>query len=258
MDMLRILLIIILTIFNFTLFAQNKNELDFTVIPVLKYEVDEKTCMVSGFIEVGERIRTGKYSLIYLHSDKRTYQNYLDSSNRFNFGIIDPGTYFVKIGFFSFPVNEPDFSYYIDTINLKPGGIYDLQILKGKLKKDSCCFVGSSFILPLYFDLASSRLNTENEIVLKDLYQYITKYNLKIEIGLHNDERSDSKYLSRDTCLSCLRAEKIKEYFVSLGAKPDRIVAKGYQGHKPYFINAKTEEQHQLNRRTVVTILKND
>jgi peptidoglycan-associated lipoprotein len=129
---------------------------------------------------------------------------------------------------------------------------------QGKPNEDSCCYVGKHFLLPISFQVGSNELNNESKIVLEDLYQFITKNNLKIEISLHTDERSNSKYLSSDTCLTCERAEKIKDYLVSLGARPDSIVAKGYQGSKPYFVDAKTEEQHQLNRRTVVTILKND
>lgn len=126
---------------------------------------------------------------------------------------------------------------------------------QGKPVEDSCCYVGKQFILPIYFEVGSNELNNLNKTVLEDLSKSIQEYRWKIEIGVHADERLNETYKSKDTCTTCKRAEVIKGYLVSLGIEPNRIIAKGYQGRNPRFRNAITEEEHQQNRRTVVTIL---
>mgnify|MGYP001953248061 CR=1 FL=1 len=41
---------------------------------------------------------------------------------------------------------------------------------------------------------------------------------------------------------------------VEKGIAPERLRAKGYQGDKPFLKGAKTEDEHQWNRRTVITV----
>lgn len=256
---MRFTILIILTIINSNLYSQVKDrELDFTIVTLLENEMDTNLCQVSGIGEVGETWETGKNLMVWLHSDKDTIWRSLDSMNNFNFGFIDPGKYFIKITFIKWSSSRPDLTVNIDSFNFKSGGVYFLQIRKGKFNKDSCCYAGKHFLLPIYFELGTNEMNEVSKMILKDLSTFIRKYNLKVEIGLHVDERFDEKWSSRDTCTTCTRAEKVKYYLVLLGIEPERIVAKGYQGRKPYFIHAKTEEQHQENRRAMVTILPDD
>lgn len=56
--------------------------------------------------------------------------------------------------------------------------------------------------------------------------------------------------------LSQNRAKAAVDYIVSKGIDPSRMVAKGYGETQLVVKNAKTEEEHQRNRRTEFKILE--
>jgi len=237
--------------------------LSYTSIVSLKNEMDTNLTKVSGFIQVGNSIKKGRYSSVYLSSNDMSYRAISDSSGNFDFGFIRPGKYKIAIvmvyirGIEYIKDHELPDTAILDTLTFAAGGIYSINLLKGKLNKDSCCFVGSSFMLPIYFPISSNELDSTSKHLLQYLYQIIKSHNLKIELAFHSDGRFNTKYLSKDTCRTCIRAENARKYLLSLGANPERVIAKGYQGYSPYFINAKTEAQHQKNRRVEVIILAN-
>ena len=124
------------------------------------------------------------------------------------------------------------------------------------VNKDSFAgwFVGQQIVLPIYFEMDSDSVRPGSQVVMKDLYRRIKNFpTMKIEIGVHFDERCP-KNLS--TCLSCKQALSLKDYLVTLGLDPERIIAKGNQGDDPFFIHAKTQEEHRLNRRIVIKVLE--
>lgn len=75
---------------------------------------------------------------------------------------------------------------------------------------------------------------------------------LIIEIGNHTDERYSAKSSS---CLTCARAKAIAEYLIGKGVRKEQLIYKGYNATKPIIKNAKTEEEHQKNRRTEFIIM---
>ena len=93
---------------------------------------------------------------------------------------------------------------------------------------------------------------TEGEILITYL---LINPNLVVEIGNHVDERW-SKELSRS--LSASRAQEIVDYLLQKGISSNKLKAAGYDGTQPIIKNAKTEEEHQVNRRTEIKILKTD
>ncbi|NLR89733.1 MULTISPECIES: OmpA family protein [Flammeovirga] len=76
--------------------------------------------------------------------------------------------------------------------------------------------------------------------------------NISIELGSHTDDRGSEKYNIK---LSQKRAEAAVNYIISRGIDRDRLEAKGYGELLPVVFNAETEEEHQLNRRTTITLL---
>lgn len=117
-------------------------------------------------------------------------------------------------------------------------------------------YTGYSFILPIYFELLSPNCVQESEIVLNSLVKTMNNYpNLAFEIRVHADERYPNEL---STCLSCKRAESIRNYLIDNGMNPKRVTAKGYNDSKPKIRNAKTEEQHQQNRRVEIRIISVD
>ncbi|MFP4089209.1 MAG: OmpA family protein [Cyclobacteriaceae bacterium] len=70
---------------------------------------------------------------------------------------------------------------------------------------------------------------------------------INIELSSHTDARGDNDY-NQD--LSQRRAESAVQYLVDSGIDPSRISARGYGESQLIIVNAMTEEQHQINRRT--------
>jgi peptidoglycan-associated lipoprotein len=128
----------------------------------------------------------------------------------------------------------------------------------------------TTFYVPILLD--KSLLN--KTFVLENIYYDLDKYNiradaapeldkivvilkdnptLKLELSSHTDVRAPDAYNLR---LSQNRAKSAVDYIVSQGISADRLVAKGYGETQLVVKNAKTEEEHQRNRRTEIKILE--
>lgn len=116
---------------------------------------------------------------------------------------------------------------------------------------------GDSYVLQhIYYDYDDYRIRPEGFASLDSL-AVIMKNNPAMHIALasHTDSRAGYEY---NIALSQKRASVVKDYLVQRGASPGRIVAKGYGESRP--VNHCTdnmecsEEEHQANRRTEVTV----
>jgi outer membrane protein OmpA-like peptidoglycan-associated protein len=128
----------------------------------------------------------------------------------------------------------------------------------------------TTFYVPILLD--KSLLN--KTFVLENIYYDLDKYNiradaapeldkivtilkdnptLKLELSSHTDVRAPDAYNMR---LSQNRAKAAVDYIVSQGIAADRLVARGYGETQLVVKNAKTEEEHQRNRRTEIKILE--
>ena len=78
---------------------------------------------------------------------------------------------------------------------------------------------------------------------------------LVIEIGSHTDSRGSAEYNRR---LAEQRAQATYEYLTSQGVKPERIIThQGYGEDQPEVeCNRCSEQQHQLNRRSIFRVVK--
>ncbi len=86
------------------------------------------------------------------------------------------------------------------------------------------------------------------------LSEYLAVYpDVLLEMGSHTDERGNDKYNMK---LSQRRAESAVSYIVSKGVDASRIKAKGYGESEQKVKKAKTEAQHQENRRTTIKVFK--
>jgi outer membrane protein OmpA-like peptidoglycan-associated protein len=74
-----------------------------------------------------------------------------------------------------------------------------------------------------------------------------------VQINSHTDERGKVPY---NTTLSENRAKSVVEYLISKGINPTRLSSKGFAQTQPVVKGAKTEEEHQQNRRTTFQVLK--
>ena len=106
----------------------------------------------------------------------------------------------------------------------------------------------------IYYDLNKYNIRPDAAEELDKLVT-ILKDNptLKIELGSHTDARDTDAYNQK---LSQNRAKSAVEYIVSKGVDADRLTYKGYGETQLIVKNAKTEEEHQRNRRTEFKILE--
>lgn len=117
-------------------------------------------------------------------------------------------------------------------------------------------------VKPIYFDLNSSLIRDDARIELDKIVKIMNENpTLKIEFGSHTDCRASMRY---NIWLSDRRAKNTAKYIKSRITNPDRIFGKGYgetqltsdcpcEGEQK---STCSEEQHQLNRRSVFKIIK--
>lgn len=115
--------------------------------------------------------------------------------------------------------------------------------------------LNKTFVLEnIYYDLDKYNIRSDAAPEL-DKIVTILKDNptLKLELSSHTDSRAPDAYNMK---LSQNRAKSAVDYIVSQGIAADRLVAKGYGETRLVVKNAKTEEEHQRNRRTEIKILE--
>ena len=126
---------------------------------------------------------------------------------------------------------------------------FDVAILMDK------SVLNKTFVLEnIYYDLDKYNIRSDASPEL-DKIVVILKDNptLKLELSSHTDVRAPDAYNMK---LSQNRAKAAVDYIVSQGISADRLVAKGYGETRLVVKNAKTEEEHQRNRRTEIKILE--
>ncbi|WP_136465073.1 OmpA family protein [Flagellimonas onchidii] len=112
----------------------------------------------------------------------------------------------------------------------------------------------------IHFDYSLWYLRRESRERLQVVVQVMTDNpNIIIEIGTHTDIRGNEKY---NRNLSQKRADVVKEFLISKGITPNRIIAKGYGESQP-IVKCKTEndcseEDHEWNRRCEFVIKRWD
>lgn len=114
---------------------------------------------------------------------------------------------------------------------------------------------GGEVNLTILYDLDKWDIRPDASKELDKVVEFMTKRpNLKVELGSHTDVRGTDSY---NMTLSEKRAKSAVDYIVAQGIDRKRVVAKGYGETDLRVKNAKTEEEHQLNRRTTIRTLKN-
>ncbi|MEI7595495.1 MAG: OmpA family protein [Bacteroidota bacterium] len=123
---------------------------------------------------------------------------------------------------------------------------------------------------------ANKNDTTLQEITIPDIYYDFDKWSLrdtskyslnkviamlnlnpemKIRINSHTDNRGTDIY---NNVLSENRAQSVVNYLIDKGIKPERLTSKGWGKSKLLVVEAKTEEEHQLNRRTTFSIMNSN
>ena len=109
--------------------------------------------------------------------------------------------------------------------------------------------VNKSIVLDnIYYDLNKADIRDDAAIELDKLVIImVDNPTISIELSSHTDDRATVEYNQE---LSQRRAESAVSYIISKGINKERIAAKGYGESQLLILNAKTEDEHQKNRRT--------
>lgn len=106
----------------------------------------------------------------------------------------------------------------------------------------------------IFYDFDKADIRPDAAIELDKLVQVLNDNpSITIELSSHTDSRGSDVY---NEDLSQRRAESAVEYIISKGIDRARITAKGYGESRPVVKNAKTEEEHQRNRRTEFKVVR--
>ncbi len=118
---------------------------------------------------------------------------------------------------------------------------------------------GANWVLKnIHYDFDKSNIRKDAAIILDNIVSVLKQNpSLNIELSSHTDSRGDDQY---NMALSQRRAQSAVDYLVANGINQNRLVAKGY-GESRLLNNCGngancSEEQHQENRRTEITVLK--
>ncbi len=108
----------------------------------------------------------------------------------------------------------------------------------------------------IYYDYGKWDLRDTSKIELDKLVNILNENpKIKILINSHTDERSGDEF---NLELSKNRAQAVVNYLIKKNIEPNRLASKGWGESKLLTANAKTEEEHQLNRRTSFNIVNVD
>ncbi len=106
----------------------------------------------------------------------------------------------------------------------------------------------------IYYDLAKWDIRPDAAIELDKLVLMLTDNpEISIELSSHTDSRDTD---SNNYVLSQRRATSAVDYIISQGIDSNRLRAKGYGESRLKIKEAKTEEEHQINRRTEFKIIE--
>lgn len=233
----------------YTYNSSYKNDTIYATLYLRKYQIsfkgkilndlEQKTIAGADILLIDNEGKLTKY-----HSNDSGYFNIpLSIGNQYKLKIVHPN-YDTLIS----DISTPDLIFN-DTIIL---GNY---ILKKRYK------VNDIFVLKnIYFDYGKYDLRPESIIELDKLYNFLLENpKIKIELSAHTDSRSSFNFNLK---LSHNRAKICYEYLVKKGIDKKRIAYKGYSylklvNHCKPGVKC-TEEEHQMNRRTEIKILKVD
>ncbi|WP_205504232.1 OmpA family protein [Rufibacter psychrotolerans] len=108
----------------------------------------------------------------------------------------------------------------------------------------------------IFYDYDKANIRPDAAVELDKLVQtLVDNPTITIELSSHTDSRGVDIY-NQD--LSQRRAQSAVDYIISKGIDPKRITARGYGESRPVIRNAKTEAQHQQNRRTEFKVTRID
>jgi peptidoglycan-associated lipoprotein len=147
-------------------------------------------------------------------------------------------------------------SLLIDSREIEKDSILEVTILLDQIPAEDVEITMKG----IYYDIDKFDIRADARPILDSLTNVLkSNPGLIIELASHTDSRAPAEY---NMDLSKKRAQSCVNYLIQKGINKDRMVAVGYGETK--LVNDCSddvdcsEEEHQMNRRTTVRILKND
>lgn len=108
----------------------------------------------------------------------------------------------------------------------------------------------------IYYDFDKANLRESSKIELNKLVSMLFETpNVKVQISAHTDTRGTNEYNDK---LSAARAQSVVDYLIASGIHPERLIARGFGKRFPVVANARSEDEHQVNRRTTFMVTGSD
>jgi outer membrane protein OmpA-like peptidoglycan-associated protein len=139
-----------------------------------------------------------------------------------------------------------------DIAMLQPNASYvvALPLLNALFEKTA---IGETIELEIKYDVNKATIRKDAAVELDKLVAFMKRnVSAKVELGSHTDSRGSN---DANLKLSQKRAESAVRYLVGKGINANRLIPIGYGEDVLKVQNAKTEEEHQHNRRTTVKIV---
>lgn len=175
-----------------------------------------------------------------VHGEADSFYAVSDSTGSFNIPIREGYELYVtaqKNGFFSD-------AGIVSTLELTDSKDFSKDFFLSSIPK------GEMVIPGIEYETDKASLKPESVAVLDEFVKFLNlNYNLKIEVGVHTDERGND---ARNLKLSQDRAREVMNYLISKGIAADRLSSAGYGETDPLVPHAETEEEHLKNQRTVL------
>ncbi len=213
-------------------------------LPYFNIEMIEKERIdVKGTVKDKDSVIANAQLDIYSNIEA-TKTQITDNNGQFQFTVNPDGDYSMMINKKGYLPSKVD----IDLQNIGEDGDLDLSIEMDTLKVDKV------FRMNIYYEFDKSDIKPASEIELDRFISFMRiNPTVSIEISAHTDEQGADQY---NLNLSKERARKVMNYLIyEGGVDKKRIISNGYGETQPIVKNAKTEEDHQLNRRTEIRIL---
>jgi len=197
---------------------------------------------------------------VFLFNEKRdtTVKVNTDGNGHYTFSSLDFEAYYQvfaeKDSFWGSP------PAYVSTIGQKRSEVFIRNLIIDPFRLEEITLEG------IFFELDSFRITAESALVLDSLANSLKRYPfISIELGSHTDCRESFDY---NIELSWKRAFSCRDYLVSKGIDPERLVPQGY-GEIQLVTDCPcenmsgkgmdcSEKEHAINRRTTIRILRID
>ncbi len=196
-----------------------------------------------GTVLNGDKPVAGSQMILYKDQvavDKTT----TDQNGKFGFDLVPNKNYSVA------SVSNGFFSQQTD---ISTQGKSSVEALKSTLKLDSIQLDKTIEIPNIYYELNKAEIYANSLPALDVLVDFLlVNPDLIIELSAHTDARGDAAYNMK---LSQERADNVKNYLILSDIVASRIITKGYGATQPKIKDAKTEEEHKVNRRTEFKVI---